>query len=156
MFPVIRTATVEDLEAASAVVAQFSADIGRSFDPAYFVKFWTAMLTEGFGVVFLLEQEGVIQGAIGGLAMDDPYNGEMVASEMFWYVAEGHRGGIGSGRLYKAFETWAVEQCCSEIRMVHLEVSMPERLEKFYMRIGYSLMEKHYSKPLQNLERRAA
>ena len=152
----IRTATVEDLQAASAVVAQFSADIGRRFDAAHFVKFWTVMLTEGFGVVFLLEQEGVIQGAIGGLAMDDPYNGEMVASEAFWWVLPEYRGGIGSGRLYKAFETWAVELCCSEIRMVHLEVSMPERMAKFYERNGYTLMETHYSKPLQNIERRAA
>jgi hypothetical protein len=152
----IRTATVADLQAASAVVARFSADIGRKFDAAHFCNFWRVMLENDLGAIFLLEQEGVIQGAIGGLATPDPYHGGMVCSEAFWWVMPEYRGGIGSGRLYKAFETWAVEQCCEEIRMVHLEVSMPQRMAKFYERNGYSVMETHYSKGLQKLERRAA
>ena len=152
----IRTATVDDLQAASAVVARFSADIGRVFHVEHFCHFWRVMLENDLGVVFLLEQEGVIQGAIGGLATPDPYHGGMVASEAFWYILPEYRGGIGSGRLYKALETWAVEQCAEEIRMVHLRASMPERMSKFYERNGYTLMETHYSKPLQKLERRAA
>lgn len=152
----IRTATIADLQAASAVVAQFSAAIGRRFDAAHFVRFWTMLLENDLGVIFLLEKEGVIQGVIGGLATPDPYHGGMVASEAFWWVLPEYRGGIGAGRLYKAFETWAVEQCCEEIRMIHLEVSMPERLAKFYERNEYSVMETHYSKQLQKLERMEA
>tara|TARA_R110000868_G_scaffold187432_1_gene429951 strand:+ start:315 stop:776 length:462 start_codon:yes stop_codon:yes gene_type:complete len=152
----IRSATIDDLQAAGAVVARFSADIGRVFHVEHFCGFWGALIDAGYGSIFLLEQEGVIQGLIGGLATPDPYHGGMVASEAFWWVLPEYRGGIGAGRLYKAFETWAVEQCAEEIRMVHLEASMPERLAKFYERNGYTLMETHYSKPLQKLERRAA
>ncbi len=152
----IRMATVADLEAASVLVARFSADMGRRFDVAYFCKFWRVILENDLGVIFLLEQEGVIQGVIGGLLGPDSNNGDRIAAETWWYVLPEYRGGFGGGRLYKTLETWAMEQCCVELQMVFLDASMPERLEEFYMRQGYEKIETRYSKKLQKFESQEA
>lgn len=150
----IRAATIDDLARASVVVAAFSADIGRPFDTQRFVNFFRAVMGAGMGVLFLLEQDNVIQGVLGGLATPDPYHGGMVASEMFWYVMDSARGGAGGGRLYRAFEQWAIARGCEEIQMVHLSASMPERLEQFYKARGYSMIETRYSKILQQAEKK--
>ncbi len=152
----IRTATIADLGRATSVVAQFSADIGRRFDAAHFEKQFAVLMDAGLGVLFLLEQEGVIQGVFGGMAAPDLFHGGMVASEIFWFVRKEARGGIGGGRLLAAFETWALEQCCEEIQMVHLEASMPGELSSFYIRRGYNLVEARYSKQIQRFEPKEA
>ena len=152
----IRTATIADLPGASAIVKRFSDAVGRRFGSEHFIKFWSVILENDLGAVFLLEQEGAIQGAIGGLAIPDPYHGGMVASEAFWFVLPEYRGGLGGGRLYKAFEVWAVERCCEELQMVHLEALTPERLEEFYLRRGYEKIETRYSKQLQRCDRMEA
>ncbi len=109
--------------------------------------FWQRYLQAGVGVVFLLEQAGQIVGAIGGLVYPEPYSGELVASEMFWFVRPDCRG---SGmKLYFVFEEWARERGCDAIRMVHLSDSMPAKLRYVYARLGFEEVETHFSKPLR-------
>jgi GNAT superfamily N-acetyltransferase len=95
-------------------------------------------------VVFLAEEADEVTGCIGGVIYPDLYSGSLVATEFFWFVREQKRGpGI---RLYKAFEDWAREQGCSQIRMVHLMDSMPDKLAKFYTHFGYEPSEVHFLK----------
>lgn len=152
MFAMIRTATVDDLQAASAVVARFSADIGRRFDAEHFADSFAELMAVDLGAMFLLEKDGVIQGVICGLVTPDLFHGGLLASEIAWYVLPEYRGGTGGVRLFLEFERWALEQCAEEIHMVHLQQSMPEELAKFYQRHGYTAMETHYSKVLQRFE----
>ena len=153
----IRTATVADLEQAGERIGKlFYAEIGRPFVMEIYLRFYTTLIESGMGVMFLLVDGEVIQGGIAGLATPDPHNGMFIASELFWFVMPEARGGLGAGRLYKAFETWAIEQCCSEIQMVHLEKFTPERLEGFYVKQGYEKIETRYSKVLQRFESKEA
>jgi len=63
---------------------------------------------------------------------------------MFWYTPKDKRmAGVG---LFVAFEDWGFSQGATEIQMVHLVDSMPEKLEQFYTREGYQLIEKRYLK----------
>lgn len=146
--PSIRAATAADLPRLAGLARQFYAAsrVLRRFEIECFVAFWTGMLAGGAGVIFLAEAGENIAGVIGGLVYPEPYSGELLAQEFFWYVDEQQRGqGV---RLYLRFERWARERGCAEIRMAHLVDSMPEKVARFYERAGYTKVETLYSKRL--------
>jgi GNAT superfamily N-acetyltransferase len=144
----IREARLEDLPRMEDCAREFYAQSRflKGFNPELFRNTWTQLLANGTGVIFLLvdEEIGEIRGALGGVAYPDPYSGALIATEFFWFVSEGRRGhGL---RLLKAFEAWAREKGCSQIRMVHLMDLMPDKLDRVYRRFGYEPAEVHYSK----------
>lgn len=144
----MRQATIDDLARMGELAAAFydSSRFLRGFRLERFTAFWSQLLG-GAGVIFVDESaDGAITGAIGGLAYPEPYSGELVATEFFWFVLPGARG--GGLRLYRAFEAWASERGCSQLRMVHLEDSMPDRLATVYTRLGFIAAERHFVKEL--------
>lgn len=96
--------------------------------------------------MLIAESDFRLDGCLGGVAYPDPNTWEMVASEFCWFVHPERRG--AGPRLYAAFEEWAKAAECTEIRMVALADSMPEALDKFYRRKGFTLTEFVYSKDL--------
>lgn len=126
-----------------------ASEVLQNFDMARFQAVWTGLIESGAGVIFsLIDDAGEILGTIGGLAYPDLYSGELIATEFFWFVRDGHRG--GGLKLYRAFESWGREQACTQIRMVHLIDSMPEKLARVYRHLGFVPVETHYSKPLDS------
>lgn len=144
----IRKATVEDLPKLLPCAVEFSASSKflNRFSFESFLSSWEKFLDMGIGVIFIEESGGDIHGCIGGVKYRDPNTGRMVATEFFWFVRMRLRGcGI---RLYREFETWARDNGCQDLRMVHLMDSMPEELDRFYKRNGFEEMEIHYTKEL--------
>ena len=45
-------------------------------------------------------------------------------------------------------EQWAKEKGCAEIRMGHLSDLNPEKVRRFYQRMGYRQVETNYAKRL--------
>lgn len=119
----------------------------RGFDLDRFVNVWTTLIESGTGVIFAIENDGAVSGTIGGVVYQEPYSGESIAVEFFWYVLARDRGPSGI-RLYRAFEDWARAHECSQIRMVHLMDSMPEKLSHVYRRLGFCPAEVHYIKSI--------
>jgi len=119
----------------------------RSFEIDRFVEFWRPIIASELGVIFIAEDDGEIIGAIAGMAVPEPYSGDLVVSEFFWFVRPGHRGSAGL-RLYEALEYWARQKGAKTMRMVHLMDSMPEKLARIYKRLGYEQVETLYSKDL--------
>ena len=111
------------------------------------MEFWRPIIASELGVIFIAEDDGEIIGAIAGMAVPEPYSGELVVSEFFWFVRPGHRGSAGL-RLYEALEYWARQKGAKTMRMVHLMDSMPEKLARIYKRLGYEQVETLYSKDL--------
>lgn len=149
-------ATIADLPRMEAAALRFysSSRWLRKFELQRFINLWTTLLGNGTGVIFLLEEHGVILGAIGGVAYPEAYSDELLAQEFFWFIEEEHRG--GGLALYRCFERWAREKGCDEIRMVHLSDSMPDKVAAFYQRMGYGKVETLYSKRLKAPELRKA
>lgn len=144
----LRKASTEDLGRLEACAREFYAASRflRGFDIQRFRAAWTALLASGAGVIFLLESGGEIAGTLGGVAYPDINSGELIAVEFFWFTRPGHRG--GGVKLYRAFEAWARERGCRQIRMVHLMDSQPEQLARVYRRWGFEPVEVHYGKEL--------
>lgn len=113
-------------------------------DPKYTTESYQRMIALGEGVIFVLEEDGIIVGGIGGAKIPDLHWPRVIAIETFWFILPEHRGpGI---KLKDRFEKWALDEGCSGVDMVHLVDSHPDILEKLYERDGYSLVEKHYLK----------
>lgn len=145
----IRPAKPEDLATMEPCAQAFyqTSRFLDGFTIGHFCETWGPLLAGGRAVIFLLEgPAGEILGALGGVAYPDLYSDREIATEMFWFVREGARGkGMD---LYRAFERWARERGCGQIRMVHLMDSMPERLAKVYRHRGFTPVEIHYVKEL--------
>lgn len=149
----IRPATKNDL----AIVA----DMGREFYsegripgtivPDVFIANWQKYIEAGFGRIFLAEEEGEVVGFLGGLLYPDPNDGDLVGSEMFWFVQSEHRGSCGM-RLLSAFEKWAISTGAKRLVMGHLSTLAPEKLKKLYERLGYVPLETHYVKEINHVE----
>lgn len=140
--------SVSDLARVAPLCARFYAEAklpGR-FVPEVWTRSWQNLLCGGNATLFLLERAGEIIGAIGGVIFPDPNDGDLVASEMFWFVTPEARGcGL---RLFTWFEAWAVNRGAKRIAMVHLETPGAERLAKLYERRGYRRVQTDYLKEI--------
>ena len=112
------------------------------FCPEIFKVTWEFIYESNQGVIIVLDDNGEIAGAIGGMAVPDCITGILSATEMFWYTRKQHRGqGL---RLLSAYEAWAKERGCKKVRMVHLYDLMPDKLRKLYEKRGYREIETTY------------
>lgn len=116
------------------------------FDPEVWLNTWNHFIDSGIGVVFGLEKDNRIVGALGAIKYPDPNDGVSMATELFWFVHPKHRG--GGVQLLDKFEQWAAKVGCKRVVMVHLETSMPKALGRFYRFRGYHPIETHYLKEI--------
>lgn len=140
----IRPLRIDDLPAAAALGRFFYEEgaLPGVLVPEVFIATWTHMLSSGNGVIFGKFAGDELVGFLGGVIYNDPNDGELVASEFFWFIRKEYRG--GGIALLDAFEEWAKGMGAKRIVMVHLTNLMPESLGAFYRRRGYSPIEVHY------------
>lgn len=145
----IRRAEIEDLcRLEDGAKAFFSSSRHlHDFEIDKFVAVWSDIITRDIGVVFVIEHDGLLVGALGGLSHKDLYGDKLIATEMFWFVLPEFRG--GGMRLFMAFEKWAKEKGCCRIMMAFLLDLMPEKLAIAYRRRGYVPSEVFYSKEIE-------
>lgn len=140
----IRQATIADLPLMYDGAKEFYASSValRDFHLDRFIASWTGFIESGNGVIFVAEEDGQIDGAIGGYAYQNPYGYEKVVTEFFWFVKMIARG-VGL-KLYFKFKEWARASGAAEIQMVELLDSMDGRVGEFYRHEGYIEIEKRY------------
>lgn len=86
-------------------------------------------------------------GLVAGLCQPHPFNPALrIATELFWWVNPDARGTSAGGRLFSAFEAWAVEQGADAIAM-SLEASTP-LADDAMTRRGYVPVERQFLRPL--------
>ena len=117
-------------------------------DSDYAFQRYMKMMEAGICRIFIDEDEATkeLHGAIGFLITDDLHDGVKIAIETFWFSHPAFRG-CGKA-LFNIFEEKAMDSGCKRLAMIHLADSYPESLERFYMKNGYRLMEKHYVKEI--------
>jgi len=144
----IRQAVESDLAALAPCAEAFYASSAKlhDFELGRFVGLWKVLISNGSGAVFVVEKDGLLVGAIGGMVHPEPYSKGTIAQEMFWFVQPFARG--GGVLLYRAFEAWAKTKKATELRMGYLVDLMPEKVAHFYERVGFERVEVGYSKRL--------
>lgn len=145
----IRQAELADLPKLAAGAAEFYAasEFLTSFDIGRFCELWASLLRGPNGVIFIEEgDDGLINGALGGMIHRDIYGEALIAEEFFWFMRPDTRG--GGVRVYRAFEAWAKARGAVSMQMVHLLDSMPEKVARFYHAVGFKAAETRYIKTL--------
>lgn len=100
---------------------------------------------ESASVVFVVEQpDGKLTGMLGVHIFAQPYSGEIIANEAFWWLDYGHRG-YGAFLLRRA-ERWARERGAKRILM--MQPFDKKRVGEIYTALGYSPVEVTFSKDL--------
>lgn len=118
------------------------------FKLGYFLNNWAKVIAKDVGALWKLTLDDQLVGAIGGIIFPDMNDGELVATETFWYVDKQYRGGTGGIRLLQEFENWAMSREVRRLLMTHIVGVMPDNLEPFYQKRGYRLFEKCYVREL--------
>ena len=107
---------------------------------------WIKLIDSGVGGIFGLKDKGEFVGGIGYIIYPQLEDGVLSCSEAFWYVDEKCRG-KGLSLLFH-LEKFAKSQGVKRFQMIHLENSMPEKLRKVYLRLGFKKIESIYLKEI--------
>lgn len=136
----VRKATVEDLPRVLDLIKQFVIE-GRFNTSAndYFLSFWSGVLDQESGVIFI---HGDFEAVLGAIMLPDPVDGVITACEMFWFSPA--TNGKAALSVFNAFEKWAAG--ASRTTVFHFAHMQAERLSKFYTRRGYTMLQAQYMK----------
>ncbi len=144
----IRLATSADVPRLQAMFAEFVAStqyakyVGN--DAAYASAMMDRMIhSEGCDIFVVSEDDDVI-GMLGLMVFQQPFSGETVASELFWWLDPKHRG--HGGWLLKRGEKWAREK--GALRMTMMAPIDKPRVAETYERLGYTAIETVFSRNL--------
>ncbi len=147
----IAPVTVEEIETLGTELGDSfysECHLPGGFKKEVFIHNWNLLLKGNIGAMWRLVLDNSSVGFLGAILMPDVNNGDLVATEMFWYVSPSYRKSMWGIRLLTTFEKWAKEIGAKRVVMAHLTNPEGEVLGKFYTRKGYTLTESHYVKEL--------
>jgi RimJ/RimL family protein N-acetyltransferase len=154
MKAIVRPMTENDLPAYVEMAAAFHADMPVSdiipFDPEGTAAFLTSLINKDNFLVLLAEVDGVPVG-IAGAALYPMYFSlnSFVVQEMWWWLSPSQRGSGAAQQMYKAIESWAIDNGAVAVFMIALHDNNVERMAKMYARSGFRPMERTFIKGLQ-------
>lgn len=144
----IREATAADLP---RVVAMFGAFVAGSQyanyignDPTHAAAMMQRLIDGDESALFVVDSEEGVIGMLGVLIFVQPFSGELVASELFWWLDPTHRGhGVW---LLRRGESWAKQRGAQRMTMM-APIDKP-RVAEIYQAVGYTEIERVYSRNL--------
>ena len=141
----IRLAAIGDIPRLLDLGEQFAATVPAmaNFNREIAHLSWTSFIESDIALVLMIDD---YSGMLAAIISPDPYTGELVATEMAWFVSPDNRG--GGIRLLAEFEKRAKQVGCKRIIMAHLITEQTKQLEKLYERRGYVPLETHYIKDI--------
>jgi GNAT superfamily N-acetyltransferase len=143
-----RMATIDDVPALVRMgqmflaTSQYRQYIGD--DPAFCTAAMVGLLTMPGRTIFVSERRGEIIGMLGVIVFVQPFSGEFVATEVFWWLNPAHRG--YGGFLLRRAERWA--RACGATRMTMMAPIDAPRVAETYVGLGYTAIETVFSKNL--------
>jgi len=112
---------------------------------------WDELMASGKGAIFVARANGPgtkIVGALGALIHPDIIDGELTATEFFWFVDPAWRSlGVGKALLSK-FEAWGQSRLAERFIVSRLLAVESASVEKLYHQFGYLPLETHYIKEI--------
>ena len=141
----IRQATIADSPQMKELLEEFMNESLRDFGVKIEDQALDRTIQEVMGSCMVLEnKDDKIIGLLAGKIINEPTNNSKVFQEIIWYTAKAYRRhGLS---LLKEMENWCRDKGIMAMIMVRMGNSMPEKVARFYERIGYRHMECHYLK----------
>jgi hypothetical protein len=99
-------------------------------------------------VGWFYEENKKIQGGILFSIVSDVFTNKLLLKEIFWFVLPDQRNSWTAYKLIKQAEKFAIENNIDSIFMAHMANPNPEKLSKFYKKIGYNFIQAEYAKKI--------
>ena len=122
--------------------SQYAQYVGN--DPTCSAAAIQRMVASPDAAVFVRETEDGIVGMLGVSVFTNPFSGERIATEHFWWLDPKHRG--FGGWLLKRAEKWAKSKGATRIQM--MAPVDKARVAETYARLGYCEVERIYQRDL--------
>lgn len=144
----IREIQIPELPLVSELVQGAHAEgLIPEYDPAAFEFHWQKLIEAGVGAIFA-EGSGPLAGGIGVLVTADLYTGQTFAREAAFFIRPEHRDGSLAHRLLSAYDEWAESKGATRQFITAHWGPNRGRLEKMYLRKGYSPTEVCYGRDI--------
>jgi N-acetylglutamate synthase-like GNAT family acetyltransferase len=122
-----------------------------SFDKTSFIKFVHSLYANKKGKLFVIETDNTVVGGLGVIAYPCFYNNNVLrVQECFWWIDPEHRNFNNSINLFNKIEEWAKEINAHQIMVSSTSTLNPEKLEKFYVKKGFTKVDINYVKDINN------
>lgn len=143
---IIRPVVGRDFDSVRELIHAFHREALHEFGLSCESAQINATINECFNEALALEVDGKVVGVIAGKVVDYPLQEAKIFQEMIWYVAKDYRRyGI---KLLEVLEERCRSRGMAGIVMVLLENSKSGKLGRFYEKMGYKPLEKHFIKGL--------
>lgn len=142
----IRTATREDVPRIVDMGARFidtEYPGAVRFNPEMLAALTTALI-DGAGTVLVVEAADELVGMMALQTYVHPMSGDLIATEIVWWMEPEARRGVTAIRLFIAGEQWAREQGATKLQMI----APSDKVGQFYERLGFERIEVHYQRSL--------
>lgn len=148
----VRPATQEDMKYILDFGTKFYASTELKnkvpLDPVSFVKAIEGFLGNPDAGIFMLENPHPV-GVIAGFCYDTWFNSEAkTGQDLFWWIEPDDRGFVQAKKMLDTLEEWAMDRGARWFTMAATETMRPGAVEKFYLRRGYTLSERHFIRRL--------
>lgn len=117
------------------------------FDKQGYSNFFLQSIIDPNIGIWLAEIDNEIVGITGALVYPlyfSPTN--LVAQELWWWLAPASRGSGAGGKMFKQIEQWAQEKGAKALFMIALEDDRAAKMEKVYARAGFKPLERTFIK----------
>lgn len=147
MSNVIRFAEPKDIPQIAELVTEWAEQYGLNHDLDSITNSLAFIISQGVAIV--VEERGTIKGTLLGLVHPALFNKEILQfQEIMLYVLPKYRTeGIGR-ELMRGLDNIAKENGINQLSMVAPMGVKPEKLDKFYNRLGYKKFETTYIKEI--------
>jgi GNAT superfamily N-acetyltransferase len=87
-------------------------------------------------------------GMLAGVISEFILSRERIASELIWWMEPDYRKSRIAFEMIEAYEFWAAKLGCSIITLSTVETEQTDRIQKYYSRKGYHLVERSFIKEI--------
>ena len=141
---IIRQLEVEDIDKAIPLFEEFCKESLSDYGIPVDVEHLTKLANIYKDNTLIIESGDKLVGIISGAVVDMPAGGKKVYQELVWYVLASHRRyGI---KLLNTLEEKCKKEGIDSIIMSLMQNSKSNKLENFYNKRGFRLVEKQYIK----------
>lgn len=143
----IRPATHDDIPRIVAMGAQFIDGVypaALTFN-ADAIATLARQLMDGGGGAFVNEtSDGLVNGMIGLIVIQQPMSGEFIATELAWWIDPAARGGKAGLALLARAEAWAKAKGATRLQMI----APSDKVCRVYEKLGFQRVEVAYMRAI--------
>ena len=151
---IVRNATEADLDQYLVLANDFHDASPMNgiaqFDVEGYASFYKNALNNPDVGIWLAEIDSKIVGITGALVFPLYFSPtHLVAQELWWWLTPTARGSGAGAKMFKQIEQWAKEKNAKSLFMIALEDDRADKMEKVYIRAGFTPLERTFVKEVK-------